>query len=254
VRSPNYASIGLGVAVERAREIYDKEGPHSANIKTITEHWGFASPRTGPASGTFSALIKYGLLEGSGRGHERSGRLTDLAMTILRAPDSDERTAAIRIAALHPALNRELWDELGGDLPSIENLRWKLESQRHFSPSGATEFEQAYRATLGYAGLLSKPDSWSATNKPDDAASLAPAAATDALIGLDPPVPGSSDRTDGARTTALSSPGDPATRIPILVGGGQQIVVEGTFPVGLAAWQTFTTVLEAMKPGLVVED
>lgn len=153
-RSPSYPGIPLEVAIARARTIYDKEGRHPAPMGAITGHWGYKSPTTGPASVTYAALIKFGLLTAEGTGVDRLGRLSQLAMDILVKPNpSDE----IREAALHPPIHAEMWSEYGPDLPSDENLRYRLVAQRGFTENGCQDFIRQYRDTVTFAKLASHP-------------------------------------------------------------------------------------------------
>ena len=98
-RSPSYPGIDLGSAVVRAQVLYDREHRHAAPVSAITGYWGFSSPKSGPAAVTYAALKKYGLLEESGRGEDRMGQLTSLALDILISGDDGTRMKAVRTAA-----------------------------------------------------------------------------------------------------------------------------------------------------------
>ncbi len=67
-RSPSYPGTSLEVAVRRAQVLYDEERQHAVPMATVTSHWGFRSPSTGPASVAYAALKKFGLLEEEGHG------------------------------------------------------------------------------------------------------------------------------------------------------------------------------------------
>ena len=100
-----------------------------------------------------AALKKFGLLQDDGHGKERQARLTAdaLAVVLDERPDSPERDALIRQAALRPALHQELWNEYRANLPSDATLKFKLQNGKHFTPGGAEEFIAQYRATIAYA-------------------------------------------------------------------------------------------------------
>ncbi len=228
------------VAISRARTVYEKEGRHAAPIGALTGHWGFKSPTTGPASVTYAALLKFGLLEDEGTGSDRLAKLTDLAFDILRKPAPE---AAIRVAALLPPIHAELWKEFGLNLPSDESLRYRLVGQRGFTETGFREFIREYRETNSFAQMGS-----GVTAAEDDAAELNPPEATTLQIGE----PGG-----GAVTRATPQAGGPKSAsvslvLPIPLVGGYAVTVQGGFPMSEAAWLHFMAVLEALKPGLVI--
>jgi hypothetical protein len=240
-RSPNYPSISLDVAISRARTLLDKEGRNAASMTIITGHWGYSSPSTGPASTTYSALIKFGLLEDSGSGKDRKGKLSDLGYRVLRAPESD-RAEAIREAALRPPIHQELWEQFRIDLPSKENLVWMLETERNFSHAGAVDFEKEYRATIAFAGLFEEVGG--------DADEETAVAESDVPIDLNTVKPSIATVENSVAAMPVSKG---VTRIPILLSGGQVVIVEGVFPITDGAWENLKAVLEAMKPGLVAD-
>lgn len=236
-RSPSYPAISLRAAVERAQVIWDNERHHEAPIAAITGHWGFRSPDTGPASVTYAALRKFGLLDVEGTGASRVAKLTPLAIDILMKPDS---LPAIRQAALTPPIHRETWEKYGANLPSEANLRYRFVVEGGFTDTGFQEFIREYRDTIDYAQLAS-------------AGSLD--GETDASGGQDddhegetqpadlPPPPFPKRRQGGVSGNVLT--------IPVPIIGGKPVTVEGEFPISEAAWAQFMAVLNAMKPGLV---
>ena len=149
-RSPLYPAINLETALQRARQLYEKERLHPTPVTTIVTHWKYRS-LNGPAAQTLAALKKYGLIEDEGTGEQRKARLSALADAILSHPEEEKRKAGIREAALRPAMHRELWDKYHVDLPSDSNLRWELTHDRGFTETGATEFIRVYKATVQFA-------------------------------------------------------------------------------------------------------
>jgi hypothetical protein len=253
-RSPSYPGISLATAVERARALYERERKNAAPMAAITAAWGYKSPTTGPASVSYSALKKFGLLvEDKASGH-RVGRLTPLALEILLNPNNAD---AIRKAALLPPIYREMWEEYGNDLPSNETLRWQLVAQRGFTETGFEEFVRGYRETLVFAQL----DAVGKTGQTSD-----PVLDEDDDDGplqeiLDPSrekIPSEpAVRTLPVRQYYQEIPERtvPANvlRMPVRLVGGATIYLEGEFPISEAGWKQFLAVLEAMKPGLVAE-
>jgi hypothetical protein len=238
-RSPSYPGIPLKVAVRRAKALYEAAHRQPRRIGDVTSLWGYKSPTSGPASVTYAALRKFGLLQDEGTGPDRMAKLTDLAAEIIL---ESEPLPAIQMAALQPPIHRELWETYGVDLPPDDLLWWELVDQRGFTPSGFAEFIRQYRATMNYARLFG-PGRLGSDDEPVNGATE------------DAGWSGQTDKaseTHGPRRRAGMREGGVLTiRVPVI--GGSTIIVEGSFPVTEAAWNQFLAVLAAMKPGLVAE-
>jgi hypothetical protein len=238
-RSPSYPAINLQTAVQRARQLYDKEHHHPTAVTTIVSHWGYSS-LNGAALGVVAALKKYGLLDEEGSGEDRRARLSRLADDILSNPDEARKKEAIREAALRPAIHREMWDKYHLDLPSDDNLLWELTRGRGFTETGATEFIREYRATVTFAELgdayrTAEPAATPDTQRVEDD--------RDEDNWDSQPEPPSSERRRPTTETTKSY------AIPLIDDGS--ITVEGQFPITERDWNQFIAVLTAMKPGLV---
>lgn len=244
-RSPNYPGMSLGKAVDRVALVFEKENRHWASVETVAKHLGYKSPNTGPATITYAALKKFGLLDEEGSGQARRARVSELAYRVLRAPEA-ERRAAVKEAALLPALHKEMQKRFADGLPSEENLVWQLEQDLGFTANGAIDFVRKYRETVSFAQLDSSDtvvdDGHEDTSEPE----------LDEEDGHDQDRRGDrggSQRrgregqgrsmADGVRTFA----------VPII--GGESVILEGAFPISETAWSQFMAVLNAMKPGLV---
>lgn len=234
-RSPSYPGIPLSEAIDRGNVIYKMEKRNTAPVTLIMKHWGYNNPTSGRASVTFAALKKFGLITEEGTGPDRVARLTDRMIEIVHNPDP---LPAIRAAALAPPIHRELWDEYRGQgLPSDESLKWTLQRERGFTPSGAAEFVKQFRETLAFANL-------------DPATDGAPAEEDAELHdGADEEL--EEPRRARQQRQPRRRPSGDALAIPVPIIGGEAIIVEGHFPVTEAAWSQFLAVLNAMKPGLV---
>jgi hypothetical protein len=216
------------------RELYERERQHPTAVETIVRHWGYKS-MSGPANLSLAALKKFGLLTDEGRGSERRGRLTHLAVDIIANPDPTVRTNAIKQAALLPSMHQELWGKYQNSLPSDAKLRWELEGQRGFTPRGAEDFIRQYKQTVAFAQLDSDDQTTlAATSDSED---------EEVIVGQDEPA----QRQSFARPIDNS-----AARFPIPIFNGKIVVVEGEFPLSEEDWNQFMTVLGVMKPALVV--
>ncbi len=240
-RSPLYPSINLETAIQRVRQLYEKERQHPTPVATIARHWSYKS-LNGPAAQALAALKKYGLIEDEGTGEQRKARISALADVILAHPDEAMRKAAIQEAALKPAMHRELWEKYQQDLPSDSNLRWELTHNRGFTETGASEFIPVYRATIAFAQL--------ATHVPDSSDDLGEQDIErqdgDGHVDNGP---------DDRKSKNQAPPSTPPTRsyaIPLIEDGA--VMVEGEFPITERDWGQFIAVLTAMKPGLVRTD
>lgn len=240
-RSPSYPGIDLETAIDRARQLWQRERQHPASVETIQQHWGYKGG-TGPAAVTLAALKKFGLLQDEGSGADRMARLTDLAVDILENPDASVTMAGIKQAALAPGIHRELWEQYGAKPPSDANLRWELIRRRNFTESGASDFISEYQRTVAFAKLSG------AVDVGEQGAEEAPAVEDDEDEGSYPPPP-PQRREQQRRGSGISE--STILTIPIPVIGGSAITIEGEFPVSQQAWDQFIGVLRAMQPGLV---
>lgn len=148
MRSPNYPAIKLSEAVTLAQALWGREKRSYAPNDAIIQAWGYSS-LSGNARTKLAAMRKYGLLEENDGGDMR---LSDVAVNILHnGPDSPERLAALRSAALAP----ELFSELQQTYPhaSNETLRSYLIIKKGFSDTGAESCIEAFRDTQETAKL-----------------------------------------------------------------------------------------------------
>lgn len=137
-RSPSFPFISLAVALDRARQFYDKEKRGSAPYLVVAEHWRY-SPSSSGALQTAAALKSYGLFVDEGSGASRKLKLTDLALRILldTRPDSTERKQYMRQAAIAPSVIEEIYSKWPKALPSDATLNHYLVLERGFSQSSA---------------------------------------------------------------------------------------------------------------------
>ena len=153
-RSPAYPFLGLESAIEKARQVYEKERTHHASVPVMAGHWGFKAKSSGGLQ-TAAALKQYGLLEESaGSGSERRVKLTELARQILLQPKASAGwLEAVKKAALNPPLYGELFSKWGASLPSDENFRTHLVLDRNFNEAAVDGVISNYKDTIGFAKL-----------------------------------------------------------------------------------------------------
>ena len=157
-RSPNYPSMSLKEALEKARLIYDAEKRSFGSPEVLRADMGYTAG-TGPAGRALSALKQYGLID------ERDGqyRISESAFALLElSHGSEEYRTALKEAALRPAIFGELINHYAGNLPSDTNLRDYLLRVKKFNPKAVGDFikilretvELAKEADLGNDGIL----------------------------------------------------------------------------------------------------
>jgi hypothetical protein len=240
-RSPNYPGIDLGLALERAKTLWERERHHDVPNELILKHWGYG-PKSGGGSVAFAALKRFGLMEDGGNGR---ARLTPRALNILLAEREGRRDEVlIREAALLPTMHKEMWDKHRAALPSDENLKFELE-MRGFTPGGAAEFLSEWKRTMKYAGLTGDD----ATVSPNGGET--PSVQEPTLM----PTP----------TPTLQEPQEPRTDPPVereRITRTVQVpysptgwaLVQASFPMTEREWDQMLAVLQAMKLGLVSPD
>jgi hypothetical protein len=165
-RGPGYPTLSLEAAVKRVNQLRDANLARTTiNASVACGMWGWSRAGT-EARAVLASLIHYGLMNYLGRGEARQIQLTNLAHRIVfdQVPQSSERQAALRDAALHPTAFRQLWDKYGAHLPPDVALRTYLIRDRGFSDTGARNFTAAYRPTLAFAGLF-PPDAMPPANQ-----------------------------------------------------------------------------------------
>ena len=119
VRSPNYPSMSLPDAIQKAALVYKNRHTHGAPREVLAKSMGYNS-LNGASATAISALVKYGLLEG--RGEEI--RISDRTMRILH-PESPCRKKLKLFARqlLSRTFFREIAEKFPGRIPADEVLR-----------------------------------------------------------------------------------------------------------------------------------
>ena len=141
VRSPNYPSISLRVAIDQLGKLGETIHTHSAPRDLVLSGMGFSGAH-GTSLGALSALQKYGLLEREGE----EFRITELGMQCLHPESDEEKEQALRNAAHSPKLFAELSDRFADD-PVSDDLFRNYLVRKGFSASAASSVLLAYRET-----------------------------------------------------------------------------------------------------------
>ncbi len=153
-RSPNYPAFNLEVAIKRAKQLYSAERMNATPATVALKHWGFKAKSSGGIV-TIAALKAFGLIQDTGSADTRKLQLTENARRILldERPESAERDAAIKNAALLPKIHAVLWSKWGVNPPSDENLRHALIFDLKFNENSVEDFIKEYKSTIAFAKL-----------------------------------------------------------------------------------------------------
>lgn len=160
-RSPPYPMFDLEQAVDRAKKIHDKAQQHFVGSEVLKDAWGLKTVE-GKLWRAAAALIQYGLLFDIGSKKQRKFQITDIAKRIIidRDQQSEKRLDALKVAALMPMINKELWEKY----KTAKNLSDKVvetylildrgdAGEATYSGAAAEEVISRYRASLAFAGL-----------------------------------------------------------------------------------------------------
>jgi hypothetical protein len=220
LRSPSYPGINLETAIKRAEGFYKKERRNAAPFSVAVGHWGFGAKSSGGLV-TVAAMRSFGLLKRFERSPGgRPVQLSDLALQILldERPDSSERAAAIKKAALSPKLHASLWQKYRtAEEVSDANLKHDLVWRLKFNENTVDEVIKEYKDTIAYAKLAASdtlslsPEDKQGTDEEEEEAEV-PEVQQDQPPTKQPPL------ETGRTQTGIKggTPGTPAQRAPLL--------------------------------------
>ena len=154
-RSPNFPSISLEEAVKRTERLYRAAKQHPVPLGVAHEKWGYEA---GGSYGnqTVAALKAYGLVDVRGTGDAREVSVSEEARRIIL--ESDDRGQILKKCALAPAINSDVWDFYGAELPDDDAvLRNHLIWQKRFNENSVDKYISELRETIAFAGLDGGP-------------------------------------------------------------------------------------------------
>lgn len=238
-RSPSFPCIDIQMALKRAQELYVNAQQYSSPIEIVAKHWGYKS-RTSLTDIIVAALIRYGFLVSEGTAKDRTVRLTELALDIIKdkRDDSTARNQKIIQAALNPQIHQELFKKYELKPVSDADLLWELEKSMGFTPNGAKDFLSQYKRTLRFISSI-KSDIISPGNsdKGRQGEEIKPPIVNPSAGGMVTPPP----PPKGGNVQTI--------QIPMLDGVWPALTAQ--FPMTEDDWTYMIGVLETMKPRLV---
>ncbi len=144
-RSPNYPSLTLEQASEKARKVYEQEHTHAAPREVVAQALGYTG-LNGASLSVIAAIAAYGLLEKAGTG---SLKISPDAVSVFELDEGHpQRCQALERLAFTPKLFAELKERFGSELPSDINLKHFLIQEKDFLPKAAADVIRVYRANL----------------------------------------------------------------------------------------------------------
>ncbi len=153
-RSPGYPGIDLEQAIKKARVVWDHAKRNAVSAEVVAKYWKYGEKSSGWRT-SIAALKRFGLLDSVGNKKSGDVQLTDLALRILldvREP-SPEREAAIKEAALRPAIYQELWTHWGGNVPPDDTAQTYLTLNKGFGEATVRDFISDFKKTIEFAKL-----------------------------------------------------------------------------------------------------
>jgi hypothetical protein len=235
-RSPSYPAISLPAGLENLQRIFNAIQHHPAPIEALAAALDMKAGGSA-LNGRLSALKKFGLLEeiDGTKGSNKSYRITRLGKDLLHSPDSEEYRAAIRQAALQPAIYSALWQQFGPALPSNHLLKSHLVRDRNFNTHQVDGMIADFRETIAFSGLEGE------SGAPTDTAPATDHEDIGQIIERFTSIPSSPQATAPKRGEVFT--------IPLEDGKIASI----PYPMSRQTWELFLQTLQLWEPRLVIK-
>jgi len=175
LRSPKYPIMSLSIAIEKLKNLYDREKTASVNTDVAVKAWDY-SGLSGPALQTISTLTQFGLIERAGT---QRIKISQLGLDILLPKTPDDKLRAIQTASSEPVIFRELMNEYPKDLPSDDTLIATL--VRRSAPYTENSAKKVIKAFKETREMLNQPEMMTFKDREKKA--------TNSLMGFFPPSP-----------------------------------------------------------------
>jgi hypothetical protein len=152
VRSPNYPAITLERALDLTRTLHSNYNVTSVAFEVAAKALHYSS-KSSAGMQTMAALSYYGLIDITGKAEDRRIKVTDLAFKIIMddRPVSPERDAAIKQAALNPAIFKKIKEDYPKPLSDESGLAFDLKTKYKFNPGTVSDFISIYKKTMDFA-------------------------------------------------------------------------------------------------------
>ena len=153
-RSPAYPFLSVQKAIDKAHDLYTREGAYAAPLESALKAWGYGAKSSGGRQ-TLATMKYYGLIDISGEGDKRRIKVSDLARRIIldQREDDTEKRQLIRKVALTPAIHRALYEEFPNGIISEGTVRHFLIFDKGYNEEAAGELVGEFKETASYVGL-----------------------------------------------------------------------------------------------------
>lgn len=155
IRSPSYPYIDLGTAIARTQQLYNFAKKTPVLLSAVLKEWGYSGSSANGMK-VIAALKSFGLIRDIGKGKDRKVVISDFSYRLLHyPPDSPEKEAAIKEAALKPPMYSFCWREWGAveEMPGFEAIKSHLVLEKKFNPDAVSGFLSDYKKTIQFAKL-----------------------------------------------------------------------------------------------------
>jgi hypothetical protein len=132
--------------------LYEKYARTSIAFEVAAKAMGF-SPKSSSGLQVMASLSYYRLIDIKGIGIDRRVSISDLAFEIImdKRPESKDKEAAIKEAALNPAFFKKIKEFYGNQIPDDSSLEYDLPFKFKFNPGTVKEFIRVFKDTMSFA-------------------------------------------------------------------------------------------------------
>lgn len=241
-RSPNFPCIDLEKAIERAKQVYQRDKTTAVPITLIHDRWDYKA-MSGMLQQVVAALKAYGLIQDEGSGKKRMIRVSESARKILL--DHGDKSQIIKSAALRPKVFANLWEKFKSNgIPEDDVLRHYLlwEYEPAFNEDSVDSCIGTFKDTIAFANLS---DSGIIEPEYDDTDEEDPGSG-DGKDGLAPP--GASSK---GKISTLKNPSGNMKNLTIPLTGGSLATLQVPVPLSKRDYDGIVGFLKLFEDTLV---
>jgi hypothetical protein len=154
VRSPNYPIVALDKAIELVSALFENQSRYLVPIEAAAKDWGISNKGSYLAQHV-ATLSSYGLIDTEGEKDSRKIKISELAFQILidKRPESEQRHAFIKEAALNPDIFRKIYEAYPSGFPAEHTLEYELVSKYKFNQRAVRSFIDIIKTTFTFANV-----------------------------------------------------------------------------------------------------
>lgn len=154
VRSPNYPIMALDKAIELADALHKNQNRYLVPIEAAAKDWGISTKGSYVAQHV-ATLSSYGLIDVEGEKEARKIKISELAFQIIidKRPESQQRDALLREAALSPDIFNKIYEDYSSGLPADHTLEYELVGKYKFNQRAVRSFIDIIKTTFAFANV-----------------------------------------------------------------------------------------------------